>query len=111
MFSSDIRIHTPFTSLSVQVSSSSSSESSRIHLSHSDIKSRLRPEVPERRSMRLMANDEKMLDSYFSSFFDDEEGDEEYVPFEDWKQVLAKAQGLRVVYMERGAFDFTCIML
>ena len=38
--------------------------------------------------MRLMANDEKVLDSYFSSFFDDEEGDDEYVPVEDWKQVL-----------------------
>lgn len=86
MFSSDIRVHTPFT---LRDSSSSSSETSRIHLSHTDIKSRLRPEVPERRSMRLMANDEK-LDSYFSLFFDDEEGDEEYVPFEDWKQVLVK---------------------
>ena len=37
--------------------------------------------------MRLMANDERALDSYFSSFFDDEEADEEYVPIEDWKQV------------------------
>ena len=34
-----------------------------------------------------MANDEKALDLYFSAFFDDEEGDEEYLPVEDWKQV------------------------
>ena len=37
--------------------------------------------------MRLMANDEKALDLYFASFLDDEEGDEEYLPVEDWKQV------------------------
>ena len=37
--------------------------------------------------MRLMANDEKMLDSYFSAFFDDDEGDDEYFPVEEWKQV------------------------
>ena len=35
-----------------------------------------------------MANDEKVLE-YFSAFFDDEEGDEEYVPVEEWKQVGA----------------------
>ena len=40
--------------------------------------------------MRLMANDEKALDMYFSSFIDDEEGDEDYVPFEEWKQVLTQ---------------------
>ena len=32
--------------------------------------------------MRLMAND----DSFFSAFFDDDEGDDEYVPVEEWKQ-------------------------
>ena len=52
-----------------------------------DTKSRLRPEVPERRSMRLMANDEKALDVYFSSYLDDDDGDEDYVPYEEWKQV------------------------
>ena len=36
--------------------------------------------------MRLMANDEK-VDSYFSAFFDDDEGDDEYFPVEEWKQV------------------------
>lgn len=36
--------------------------------------------------MRLMANDEKAME-YFASFFDDDDGDEEYVPVEEWKQV------------------------
>ena len=89
MSSSDTHVHTPSTSssLSLQASSATSSEGSRTRPSRADIKSRLRPEIPERRSMRLMANDEKALDLYFSAFFDDEEGDEEYLPVEDWKQV------------------------
>ena len=40
-----------------------------------------------------MANDEKALDSYFSAFFDDDDGDDEYLPIEDWKQVLERARG------------------
>ena len=68
-------------------------EGVRVRSSRADIKSRLRPEVPERRSMRLMANDEKALDSYFSAFFDDDDGDDEYLPIEDWKQVLERARG------------------
>lgn len=41
--------------------------------------------------MRLMANDGKTLsDSYFAAFFDDDEGDEEYVPMEEWKQVYIR---------------------
>ncbi|CAI8034292.1 Mesoderm induction early response protein 1 [Geodia barretti] len=89
--SSDVQSHTP-SSTSLQTSSFSSASSSvsggsRAFPPHSDLKSRLRPELPERRSMRLMANDEK-VDSYFSAFFDDDEGDDEYFPVEEWKQEI-----------------------
>ena len=86
--SSDGQSHTPSSgSFHTSSSSSFSGSGGGGRLPHSDIKSRLRPELPERRSMRLMANDEKLLDSYFSAFSDDDEGDDEYVPVEDWKQV------------------------
>lgn len=58
--------------------------------------SRLRPEMPERRSMRLMNNDERaMLNSYFSSLYADSgsESDEEYCPQEDWKKVRKDSHG------------------
>ena len=47
-----------------------------------------------------MANDEKVLDAYFAAYFEDEEGDEEYIPVavEDWKQV----QELVFYVAERG---------
>ena len=55
--------------------------------------SRLRPEVPERRSTRLMNNDEReraMLNNYFSALLSEgseSESDEEYSPREEWKKV------------------------
>ena len=53
------------------------------------LKSWLRPEVPERRSMRLMISDEKAaVDTYFTSIMDSgSDSDEEYLPNEDWKEV------------------------
>ena len=52
--------------------------------------SRLRPEIPERRSMRLMNNDDRaILNAYFASVLTDgsgSESDEEYSPQEDWKK-------------------------
>lgn len=54
--------------------------------------SRLRPEIPERRSMRLMNSDDRAIfNSYFASLLSDgsgSESDEEYSPQEDWKKVL-----------------------
>ena len=50
--------------------------------------SRLRPEVPERRSMRLISND--TLNAYFETLLSDlsgSESDDEYSPQEDWKKV------------------------
>jgi hypothetical protein len=48
-----------------------------------------------------MANDEKALDLYFSAFFDDEEGDEEYLPVEDWKQETRVGSSYQVNVEER----------
>ena len=38
--------------------------------------------------MRLMTNDEKVMEGYFASLMDDgSDSDEEYLPNEDWKAV------------------------
>lgn len=58
---------------------------------------RLRPELPERRSRRLMNIDERALlanSSYFAPLFSDgsdSESDEEYSPREEWKKVWQEA--------------------
>ena len=54
-----------------------------------------------------MANDEKALDLYFASFLDDEEGDEEYLPVEDWKQVYLYVYTYRMLYAHRKRWGWT----